>query len=87
VILGYSLSHLKYIVVVITRITLGFSGNECLFSAPTVAETKATHIICGIPLSADLTIIDSMGKKDPMDGGTNLVPYVWPYFAGIFPEK
>ena len=61
-ILGYSLSHLKYIVVVITRITLGFSGNEVfIFSA--VAETKATHIICGIPLSADLTIIDSTGKK------------------------
>ena len=23
-------------------------------------------------------------KKDPIDGGT-LVPYVWPYFVGIFP--
>ena len=23
--------------------------------------------------------------QDPIDGGT-LVPYVWPYFGGIFPE-
>ena len=28
----------------------------------------------------------SMGEfQDPIDGGT-LVPYVWPYFVGIFPE-
>ena len=28
----------------------------------------------------------SMGDlQDPTDGGT-LVPYVWPYFVGIFPE-
>ena len=24
--------------------------------------------------------------QDPTDGGT-LVPYVWPYFVGIFPQK
>jgi hypothetical protein len=26
------------------------------------------------------------GLQDPIDGGTNLVPYFWPYIAGIFPE-